>query len=236
MLSHTLLQRWSLALLDLLFPPRCVSCKQANSWLCEDCLARLAYVTPPVCSRCGAPLAVENDPCRQCRYYSLQALDGIRVAAYFEDNPIRPAIHSLKYRNQPVVAAALGHVLCRAYQRYGLAADVLVPVPLHPSRLRQRGYNQSELLAREAGRCLGVPVNTRALQRTRQTRSQMTLGASERHQNVFNAFRCSRELSGLTVVLVDDVCTTGSTLDACAAALKAGNVAAVWGLTLARAR
>ena len=162
-------------------------------------------------------------------------MDGIRVAAYFE-NPIRPAIHSLKYRNHQAVAAALGQVLSQTYRRYGLAADVLVPVPLHPSRLRQRGYNQSELLAREAGRCLGVPVNTRALQRTRQTRSQMTLGASERHQNVCNAFRCSLELSGQTVVLVDDVCTTGSTLDACAAALKEGNAAAVWGLTLARAR
>lgn len=196
----------------------------------------MAYITTPICSRCGAPLAVENDPCQQCRHHPLQALDGIRAAAYFENNPMRPAIHSLKYRNHQVVAAALGQVLCQAYRRYGLAADVLVPVPLHPSRLRQRGYNQSELLAREAGRCLGVPVNARALLRTRHTRSQMTLGASERHQNVFNAFQCSPELSGQTVVLVDDVCTTGSTLDACAAALKEGQVAAVWGLTLARAR
>jgi ComF family protein len=164
----------------------------------------------------------------------LQAIDGIRAAARFENNPIRPAIHFLKYRNHKVVAAALGQILVDAYRRYQLAVDVIVPVPLHPSRLRERGYNQSELLAWQVSRAVGLPVNTRALERAQKTKSQMTLGAAERHQNVAAAFSCSQELARQKVLLIDDVCTTGATLDSCAAAMKEKGVTSVWGLTLAR--
>jgi ComF family protein len=166
----------------------------------------------------------------------LHYIDGIRSASYFEDNPIRLAIHFLKYRNHKAVAAILAAILAEAYQRYQLAANIIIPVPLHPSRLHERGYNQSELLARAMAVILKLPVNSQALQRTRQTKSQMTLGVNERHQNVAGAFICANsDLSGQKILLIDDVCTTGSTLDACAQALKKSGVAAVWGLTLAKA-
>jgi ComF family protein len=175
--------------------------------------------------------------CRQCKNNPLQYIDGIRSAAQFEDNPIRPSIHFLKYRNHKAVASILATLLAEAYWRYQLAVDVLMPVPLHAARFRERGYNQCELLARAMGPLLHKPVNTSALYRTRATRSQMTLGVQERHQNVAEAFACSlTDLSGQKVLLIDDVCTTGSTLDACADALKKSGVVAVWGLTLAKAR
>ncbi len=238
MLTSLLSEMSSHFLLDWLFPPRCVSCGRGGSQFCESCLARIAFITPPLCHRCGYPKA-EGSPslCRHCARESLAALDGIRAAAFFEDNPIRPAIHAFKYRTQKVITSILGAILADAYDRFQLTADVLVPVPLHPGRLRERGYNQSELLARELGRRLGLPVNSDTLHRTRETRIQMTLGADERHRNVAQAFSClTPALAGQAVLLIDDVCTTGSTLDACATALKEAQSASVWGLALARAR
>jgi ComF family protein len=143
----------------------------------------------------------------------------------------------LKYRNHKAVASILATILAEAYRRFQLTVDVIMPVPLHSSRLRERGYNQSELLAKALSFLLDLPITSRALQRTRYTKSQMTLGFDERHQNVAEAFACeSFAGTGQTVLLIDDVCTTGSTLDACADALKKKGVAAVWGLTLAKAR
>jgi ComF family protein len=236
MLTHALFQKSTQSLLDLLFPPSCISCKAANSWLCQNCLSRIPFITAPVCKRCGTSLAVEAQVCKQCKNNPLQDIDGIRAASYFENNPIRPAIHFLKYRNHRAVASVLASILADAYRTYQLAADMIVPVPLHLSRLRERGYNQSELLAKAVSNILHLSVNTSTLQRTRQTKSQMTLGVNERHQNVAEAFTCDNlDLSGQKVLLIDDVCTTGSTLDACAHALKKSGVAAVWGLTLAKA-
>ena len=236
MLAYALFQKSTQSLLDLLFPPRCISCKAANSWLCQNCLSHISFITTPVCKRCGTPLAVDAPVCKQCKNNPLQDIDGIRSASHFEDNPIRPAIHFLKYRNHKAVASVLATILADAYHYYQLAADLIVPVPLYPSRLRERGYNQSELLAKAVRNILHLSVNTSTLQRTRQTKSQMTLGVNERHQNVADAFACSNlDLSGRKVLLIDDVCTTGSTLNACANALKKSGVASVWGLTLAKA-
>lgn len=235
MLTH--IQKSGQSLLDLLFPPRCVNCQATAGWLCQNCLSQIVFITPPICQRCGTPPASGASSCNQCQHNPLQYLDGIRSACYFEDNPIRPAIHLLKYRNHKAAAATLATILAQAYRRFELAVDVLMPVPLHPARLRERGYNQSELLAKALSYLLDLPVNSRALRRIRHTKSQMTLGFEERHQNVAEAFACDGFTgAGQTVLLIDDVCTTGSTLDACADALKKRGAAAVWGLTLAKAR
>ena len=236
MVAYTLSRKFSQFLLNLLYPPSCVNCKTTNEWLCQDCLKRIAFITLPVCERCGTSISTDGLPlCAQCKNNPLQSTDGIRSASYYEDNPIRPAIHFFKYRNHRGVASILGKILIDAYRRYRLNADVIVPVPLHPSRLRERGYNQSQLLANEIGIFFNLPVDTDTLQRVRKTRTQMELEVNERRQNVLNAFACrSKKLVGQRVLLIDDVCTTGSTLDACAAALKEGSAASVWGLTLAR--
>ncbi len=233
----TLYQKFSQSL-DLLLPPSCVHCKAANSWLCQTCFSKIPFITTAVCKRCGTPTPVDAPLlCRQCKNNPLQYIDGIRVASYFEDNPIRSAIHALKYRNHRAFTAVLGEILTNTYQQYCLAADVIVPVPLHKSRLRERGYNQSRLLAGQLGNLLGLPINTVTLQRIRKTESQMALGADERHKNVADAFACSdKQLQNQKILVVDDVCTTGSTLDFCAAALKESGATSVWGLTLAKAR
>ncbi|MCB0168479.1 MAG: ComF family protein [Anaerolineae bacterium] len=127
-------------------------------------------------------------------------------------------------------------MLAEAYRYYNLTANVIIPVPLHQSRFKERGFNQSTLLAKKLSRLIGLPVDTATLYRTRDTGYQMALKAQQRRQNVAGAFDCRGQLSGLRFLLVDDVCTTGSTLDACAMALKMNGADTVWGLTLAKAR
>ena len=149
---------------------------------------------------------------------------------------MKQAIYRLKYGQWKVLAAPLGGLLAQYAPTASLPMDVLAPVPLHPRRLRERGYNQSALLAREMGRLLDIPVIEGCLGRKSNGRAQArTADAAERRQNVQGAFECRDDrLMGRRVVIVDDVCTTGATLDACGAAvLRAGAVSA-WGLALAR--
>jgi len=161
----------------------------------------------------------------------------MRSATMF-DAPVRSAIHHLKYKNVRDLAQPLALLLVDAYRRMPLPADCIVPVPLHKRRARERGFNQSALLARELGQLTGLPVAHEALLRAKYTVPQIGLDARERVENVRDAFRCTAgAFSGQRVLLVDDVCTTGSTLEACAAALhEEGGAASVWALTVARAR
>lgn len=223
--------------LNLLFPPSCLNCQATGRWLCRQCRDALSTISTPVCERCGMPSGTSSDSiCFQCKNNPLLSLDLVRSAAYFEDSPLRPAIHALKYKGRKVVAQELAEILAEACERFDLDADVMMPVPLHQARLRKRGFNQSELLAKSLSKLKKIPLDTRALIRTRATKSQMELSASERHENVKDAFACCRPVTGQTVLLIDDVCTTGSTLDYCATALKANGAKTVIGLTLARAR
>jgi ComF family protein len=149
---------------------------------------------------------------------------------------LREAVHCLKYRYMRVVADPLAGLLVAAWHRYGLEADVIVPVPLHPRRVRERGYNQSQLLAERLATAVGVPVVLASLRRERYTASQTRLGVQERKRNVAGAFACTDDrLAGMRVLLVDDVCTSGSTLEACGAATRDGGARSVWALTVGRA-
>ena len=230
----TLIRKSSQTLFDLLYPPRCIYCDASQEWLCSICQDKIPLILADICQQCGTPINT-SVPCNQCRRHPLYHVDGIRVMAYYEDSPLRSAIHTFKYNNQKVLAATLAEMLAQTYSRYALEADVIVPVPLHRSRFKERGYNQSELLARQLATILTLPVNTSTLKRARKTQIQMSLGADERKKNVSGAFVCQdKSLANQNVLLIDDVCTTGSTLDACAASLKQTKVASVWGLTLAK--
>lgn len=146
------------------------------------------------------------------------------------------AIHALKYKRLRAIAPLLGAYLAEYWQRSPFLVDIAVPVPLHPSRLRHRGYNHSALLVRELSVASGLPVVEDCLVRVRATAPQVQLNARERRENVAGAFQCADErLAGARVLLVDDVCTTSATLNACAEGLLAGGAREVWGLTLARA-
>lgn len=200
---------------------------------CSTCQASVTWLHPPLCPKCGRPQSHDR-PCSACQRRLLR-LDGIRSAALFE-GPLRQAIHGFKYNGQAALALPLGRLLEHYWAENPLEVDAIVPVPLHPSRLRERGYNQSALLARHLAAAAHVPVLEDGLVRTRATAAQMTLGAAERRTNVQGAFECvDNRLAGLRIALVDDVCTTGATLEACGAALFQVGATAVWALTLARA-
>jgi len=207
------------ALWDWLFPPQCVACDARGAWLCPACLQEIIYLSAPwpQHSESFAPLA------------------NARSAARLQ-TPLREAIHAFKYSGVRVLADVLGEILHRGWAQEPWDVDVVVPVPLHSGRLRERGYNQSALLALELSARTGLPVVDSVLVRHSPTRPQVGLSAMERAENVRNAFRCaSSALASAEILLVDDVWTTGSTMRACGEALLAGGAKTVWGLTLAHA-
>jgi ComF family protein len=202
--------------------------------LCAKCRDEFDLVEPPFCPHCGRP-GPRGHLCPLCQRDPLR-IDGVRSVAYF-DGTLREAIHHLKYYNKQDLAVPLGKLMGDYWEKSPLPAEIIVPVPLHQDRLRERGYNQAVLLARELGKKIGLPVLQNSLVRVRATRPQVDLNAQERKENVSDAFRCSNvELKGERVLLVDDVCTTGATLEACSIALRQVGVRSVWALTLAMAR
>jgi ComF family protein len=221
------------AALDMLFPPRCVGCGSFESFLCRRCEEALPAANPPRCAVCWRPYR-GSGPCPKCQRQR-PAFAGLRSPYVFRDT-IRELVHALKYDHQSALALPAASLLSRYLMRENLTADILMPVPLHPRRERTRGYNQSALLARGLGRLVGLPVEERALTRERNTPSQAErASAGERRLNVEGAFRYrGAELRGHRVLLIDDVATTGATLDACARVLRLSGAASVWALTLAR--
>jgi len=207
-------------------------------------MAKIEAIRPPICRRCGLPFG--SDPaanpgtlvCDDCERAPLQ-LDGLLAYAY-HSGPLREAIHQFKYEDLRSLAGPLGKLMGNGWAILAppnLEIDTIVPVPLHPTRQRQRGYNQSVLLARELGVALARPVVEDVLMRTKATAPQVELNALERRANVQDAFQCaSSALSGKRVLLVDDVCTTGCTLEAACLALRASGANSVWAYALARAR
>ena len=155
------------------------------------------------------------------------------IAAYFELGPIRELIHQFKYQQISELSKLVGDLVALAAVRNNLSAHYVVPVPLHSARLSVRGFNQAELIAQRLTARCQVPLKL-VLVRRRSTKSQTTLLKHERLANVADAFACQADLSNKTVVLVDDVMTTGATLEACTRALKLAGAKRVWGLVAAR--
>ncbi len=225
--------------LDFLFPPHCAACQKSGSVLCPPCLAAIRPLAPPLCPQCGKAMPTYSTYglCQNCAAHPLH-MSGLRAVSIYQE-PLRTCIHALKYAGNTRLAEPLGLLLAKAYQAYGIRADVIVPVPLHRERQRQRGYNQTSLLAEVCARQVGVPLHDRLLVRHRATSSQVGLAAQKRQQNVTGAFLCTPAfvtgvLSGRTILIIDDVCTTGATIEACASPLFAAGAYAVWGLVLAR--
>lgn len=223
--------------LDLLFPPRCAGCRRSGYLLCPTCLRGMQPLPPPFCRHCGLPLPTEAASCPACRQHRLH-LHGLRCVQLYQ-NVLISTIHALKYTGQPRLAEPLGLLLARAFTQYGMRADGLIPLPLHSQRQQQRGYNQATLLARSCAAHLHIPCREDLVARTRATRAQVGLNAQQRQQNVSGAFALapttqSRSLAGTTLVIIDDVCTTGATLEACAAPLYAAGAREIWGLVLGR--
>jgi competence protein ComFC len=220
-------------IVDFFFPRRCVGCGRIGDFLCVGCRQKLPRVLRPICKRCGKPESSGN-LCSAC-WGQKTEIDGIRSVFRFE-GIVRQAIHDLKYRNLKSISGCLATLMADYLQDNPVHGEVLVPVPLHSRRLRERGYNQSNLLAQELGKLIDIPVIDGSLRRIKDSLPQArTTTIDERRENVAEAFACQdEELKAKNVILIDDVCTSGATLEACAVALKAGGAISVWGFTLAR--
>lgn len=227
-----LLQRATGALLDLVFPPRCVACGKEGAFLCQPCVASAPLIPQPSCRRCARPVRVAG-LCEVCRAEP-RSLEGV-LSPYAMGDAVQQAVYALKYHNLRALAPTLGALMASHVQQAGVMADVLVPVPLHPHRWRERGYNQAELLAKEMGRQLGLPVASKGLTRVKHSDPQARAASrEERRANVEGAFLAKALFQGQRVLLVDDVCTTGATLESCALALRQAGAASAWGVTFAK--
>ncbi|HEX6349900.1 MAG TPA: ComF family protein [Candidatus Dormibacteraeota bacterium] len=220
------------ALLDWVLPPRCGGCRRLGAWLCPRCFRAIRRLEEPLCPRCGRQLAFRDDFC-SCRK-RLRHVARLRAAAAYEV-PLSAAVHRFKYSGWRALAQPLSALLAARLAVDGLPAAHIVAVPLHRNRRRQRGYNQSEELARELRRRLSLKPPPGRLLRIRDTPPQVGLDRLRRLQNVKEAFEYKGpRASGEPVLLVDDVVTTGATLEACAAALQAAGFGRISGITLAR--
>ena len=231
------------ALLDLLFPPLCHVCKAfipeaGELFICADCLSKISFLASPLCNICGAPFATEtgvNHTCGACVIH--QPFHTCRSATLLA-GPVQELIHRFKYGNRVHLCQPLGLITAAELAPFSGAAsaDLIIPVPLHRKRLRQRGFNQSQLLGEVLEKKWRVPIQIGNLRRIRWTDPQTGLDARDRVSNVSGAFAVKdpKRVEGKRVLLVDDVLTTGSTMRACVDALRESKVAAVFAVTVAR--
>lgn len=219
--------------LDLVYPPRCVLCGHGGAFLCAPCLWSLPRAEGRRCDACWLPLDASS-ACRSCGEHAL-ALSHLR-SVFRYDGDVRRLVHSFKFGRQRVLAPVLAQPMAARFKAAGLTADLVVSVPLSGMRRRLRGFNQAALLAAAIGRTLDLPV-AEALRRRRFAGPQAkSASAEERRRNVVDAFATTRSdyVDGRRVLLVDDVATTGATLEACARVLLDAGAREVIGLTFAR--
>ena len=239
-----LLFRLSAALLDIVFPPACLACRKAietHGALCPSCWDRMGFIERPYCERLGTPFvqdlgaegllspeAIANPP----------VYARARAVARFDEGPARQLVHRLKYGDKLDMAKPMGAWMARAGAELLTEADMLVPVPLHRNRLWTRKFNQSAELAQVVSRHCGVPMDAFALARIKPTVPQVGLTRTKRAENVQGAFRVPDEarfrLIDRNVVLVDDVLTSGATINAASRALLRGGAKRVDVLVFAR--
>lgn len=231
MVTRTLSHIGNLAL-DLLYPPRCALCDEPGTFLCDACAASLPRAGGERCDVCWLPL--RSGFCPGCSEHP-SAFSSLRSVWRYEGEA-RKLVHAFKFGGQASLGRPLAAQLARSYREHSLEADVLVPVPLTGGRKRTRGYNQAGLLARELSRSTGVPSSEALRRRGHAAPQANSASAEERRRNVAGVFEVSRpaNVEGRRVVLIDDVATTGATLNSCAAVLLDCGASDVSCLTLAR--
>ena len=203
-------------LVDLVFPPVCANCGRVDAGFCAACRAELA--------RCPVEIA----------HFTIGGLDGV-CATGKQQGVLGEALKAFKYESAIDLQELLADRLIAALREQAGQLDVVIPVPLHADRLLERGYNQSALLGERLARSLGIRHVPGLLRRIRSTSQQARLSGSERHRNVAGAFAADRSVRDSSVLVIDDVVTTGATLGQCAAALRARDAAAVYAIAVSHA-
>jgi ComF family protein len=231
-------------LFQFFLPPQCHCCEkcleEGQQGICPDCLSEIHWIEPPFCSVCGTPFVskeVEDHPCGSCltkkKYFTMA-----RALGYYE-GPLREAIHRWKYQGKTHVNSLFGEWMVEGLHRYWDSTffDLLIPVPLHPKRLKERGFNQSLLLVKELSRKTGIPYRKQILKKSRPTIPQVNLNGKEREKGVKGSFQImdGEEVEGKSILMVDDVYTTGATVNECSKVLLTGGAKRVDVFTLAHA-
>ena len=233
------------ALLDILFPPLCHLCKEfipdaGALHLCAGCRNSLRPVPSPQCTICGIPFATEggiDHPCGPCSTETRHFVSA--RAAAIHDGSVRELIHRFKYNGNVRLVRPLAQIAAQALTPFvdQTRPNLLIPVPLHRKRLRERGFNQAVLLGARLAKSWKLPISNRNLQRIRWTEPQISLSGDLRRKNVRGAFAVTdrTEIEGKRILLLDDVYTTGSTVLECARTLTAAGAHSVHVITVARA-
>lgn len=221
--------------LEMLYPQTCHFCgKICREKICRECAKKVEYIQEPRCKRCGKPIRYdEKEFCHDCANSQVSYEQGKNV--WLHKGPVRWSIYQFKYHNRRVYGEFYAQELYRLYgkQLKDWGIQVIIPVPLHKKRKRKRGYNQAEIIAKHLGKLSGLPVETKAVIRVQNTKPQKELNHKDRKKNLREAFRVTKRWrSPQNVLLIDDIYTTGNTIDAVAKVLKEKGANKVWFLTI----
>ena len=222
-------------ILKILYPPVCPFCgRLSKEGMCEERRKKVVYVSEPCCKKCGKPIRNEQEEyCFDCSLQKHIFTEGRSL--YVHKSPVLEAVYALKYHNRKIYASFFAGELAEHYGSYLIRKriDLIVPIPLHKRKQRQRGFNQAELVARELGRLAGIPVDTRSLKRIKDTDPQKNLNDKKRRHNIRGAFSVQGNVViRKNVLLVDDIYTTGSTMDEAARVLLCAGAENVCFLTI----
>lgn len=226
-------------ILDVIFPKRCIFCEKAlaigeKERVCAECSKRMIYTSEPYCMKCGKELEnTEKEYCSDCEKRQHIYDRGVSVFRYGDD--VRKAILRLKYSNRRENGKYFGSVMAKKYGQLirQWNAEAIIPVPIHSSRRRKRGYNQAEIIADELSQNTGVPVDSFLIERQKKTLPQKELNDNDRKKNVECAFKICRSIVKYkSVVVIDDIYTTGYTIDECARVLKNAGVKNIYFITV----
>lgn len=218
-------------LLNLLFPKHCVVCKKEGSFLCDDCLS-LIEINP--FRYCLCEKLKKEDKCNNCKN---RYLDKIFSASDYNNKIVKTAIHKFKYSYIKELSLPFSFLILKHLENVNCSIDnsfVLVPVPLSQKKIRKRGFNQSEEIAKNISKVTGLLLDSNCLIKIKENKSQAELNKTERINNIKNVFKVTKELKNKNILLIDDVYTTGSTMEECSKELKKAGANKVWGITIAR--
>lgn len=216
------------SLLDWIYPPKCISCGmifapvhgEPTQWICENCEPLLEPIPDPVCPICGYP-TTEGFDCPSCKNKKMHY--DIHRAAFVYDGVLRDLLHDIKFRSKRRTAQGLGAVLAETIINWNINGDLIIPIPLHPSKKRSRGFNQASVLALPFSKSLKIPMADNMIKRVKRTAPQSNLTPIAREQNLQNAFSLNTRKynpRNKQIILIDDIYTSGATMNACTKILK----------------